>query len=60
MLDLKDYNFVASRGPLRVSKGNKEMLRGMKTWRLYRLYGGVQIGGATIRHGSSGINKRNG
>ena len=35
MLDLKGYNFVSSRGTLRVSKGNKEMLRGKKTRGLY-------------------------
>ncbi|GFY82370.1 phospholipase C 2 [Actinidia rufa] len=57
---LDDGNFEASRGILRVSKGNKEMLWGKKTGGLYRLEGNVQTGGATVRHGSSGISKENG
>ncbi|GFZ11293.1 heat shock protein 18.2 [Actinidia rufa] len=60
MLDAKGCSFDASRGILRVSKGNKEMLWGKKTRGLYRLEGNVQIGGATIRHGSSGISEKNG
>ncbi|GFZ06203.1 hypothetical protein Acr_18g0003730 [Actinidia rufa] len=44
---------------LKVFKGNKEMLWGKKTEGLYRLEGSVQTGGATIRHGSSGISKKN-
>ncbi|GFZ09838.1 hypothetical protein Acr_21g0004370 [Actinidia rufa] len=35
MLDSKGCNFDASRGTLRVSKGNKEMLWGKKSRRLY-------------------------
>ncbi|GFY94147.1 hypothetical protein Acr_09g0005930 [Actinidia rufa] len=54
------YSFDASGGILRVSKGNKEMLWGKKTRGLYRLEGNVQTGGATVRHGSSGISKENG
>ncbi|GFY86925.1 hypothetical protein Acr_05g0005640 [Actinidia rufa] len=42
------------------SKGNKEMLWGKKTGGLYRLEGSVQTGGATVRHGSSGISVKNG
>ncbi|GFZ09911.1 hypothetical protein Acr_21g0005100 [Actinidia rufa] len=60
MLDSKGYSFDASGGTLRVSKGNKEMLWGKKTRGLYRLEWNVQIGGATVRHGSSGISKENG
>ena len=60
MLDSKGCSFEASGGTLRVSKGNKEMLRGKKTGGLYRLEGSVQTGGATVRHGSSGISKKNG
>ena len=60
MLDSKGCSFEASGGTLRVSKGNKEMLRGKKTEGLYRLEGSVQTGGATVRHGSSGICKKNG
>ncbi|GFS37449.1 hypothetical protein Acr_00g0052030 [Actinidia rufa] len=60
MLDSKGCNFDASGGILRVSKGNKEMLWGRKTRGLYRLEGSVQTGGATVRHGSSGISKENG
>ncbi|GFY97936.1 hypothetical protein Acr_12g0004770 [Actinidia rufa] len=37
-----------------------EMLQGRKTRRLYRLKGSVQIGGAAIRHRSSGISEKNG
>ncbi|GFZ10707.1 hypothetical protein Acr_22g0001050 [Actinidia rufa] len=60
MLDAKGCRFDASGGILRVSKGNKEMLWGKKTRGLYRLEGSVQTGGATVRHGSSGISKENG
>ncbi|GFY93027.1 hypothetical protein Acr_08g0014230 [Actinidia rufa] len=60
MLDAKGCSFDASGGILRVSKGNKEMLWGKKTRGLYRLEGNVQTGGATVRHGSSGISKENG
>ncbi|GFZ08325.1 hypothetical protein Acr_20g0001330 [Actinidia rufa] len=52
--------FDASGGILRVFKGNKEMLWGKKTGRLYRLEGNVQTGGATVRHGSSGISEKSG
>ncbi|GFY81240.1 hypothetical protein Acr_01g0010490 [Actinidia rufa] len=52
--------FDASGGTLRVSKGNKKMLWGKKTGRLYRLEGSVQTGGATVRHGSNGISMENG
>ncbi|GFS44407.1 hypothetical protein Acr_00g0090160 [Actinidia rufa] len=60
MLDSKGCSFDASRGTLRVSKGNKEMLWGKKTKELYLLKGSVQTGGATVRHGSSGISEKNG
>ncbi|GFY96657.1 hypothetical protein Acr_11g0009630 [Actinidia rufa] len=60
MLDSKGCNFDASGGILRVSKGNTEMLWGKKTRGLYRLEGNVQTGGATVRHGSSGISEKNG
>ncbi|GFZ17262.1 hypothetical protein Acr_26g0005320 [Actinidia rufa] len=60
MLDSKGCSFDASGGTLRVSKGNKEMLWGKKTRGLYRLEGNVQTEGATVRHGSSGIIKKNG
>ncbi|GFZ12797.1 pectin lyase-like superfamily protein [Actinidia rufa] len=60
ILDSKGCSFDASRGTLRVFKGNKKMLWGKKTRGLYRLEGSVQTGGATIRHGSSGISKENG
>ncbi|GFZ02557.1 hypothetical protein Acr_15g0011650 [Actinidia rufa] len=56
----EDGKFDASGGILRVSKGNKEMLWGKKTRGLYRLEENVQTGGATVRHGSSGISKKNG
>ncbi|GFZ01856.1 hypothetical protein Acr_15g0004650 [Actinidia rufa] len=36
------------------------MLWGKKTGGLYRLEGSVQTGGATVRHGSSGISEKNG
>ncbi|GFZ04168.1 hypothetical protein Acr_16g0007920 [Actinidia rufa] len=55
-----DGKFDASGGILRVSKGNKEMLWGKKTRGLYRLEGNVQTGGATVRHGSSGISEKSG
>ncbi|GFS29603.1 hypothetical protein Acr_00g0007440 [Actinidia rufa] len=58
--DSKGCSFEASGGILRVSKGNKKMLWGKKTRGLYRLEGNVQTGGATVRHGSSGISKKNG
>ncbi|GFZ15903.1 hypothetical protein Acr_25g0003120 [Actinidia rufa] len=60
MLDSKGCSFDASGGTLRVSKGNKEMLWGKKTGGLYQLEGSVQTGGATVRHGSSGISEKNG
>ena len=60
MLDSKGCSFANSGGILRVSKRNKEILRGTKTRGLYQLEGSVQIGGATIRHGSSGTSKKNG
>ncbi|GFS42175.1 hypothetical protein Acr_00g0078350 [Actinidia rufa] len=60
MLHSKGCRFDASGGTLRVFKENKEMLWEKKTRGLYRLEGSVQIGGATVRHGSSGISKENG
>ncbi|GFY93939.1 hypothetical protein Acr_09g0003850 [Actinidia rufa] len=60
MLDSKGCSFEASGGILRVSKGNKKMLWEKKTGGLYRLEGNVQIGGATVRHGSSGISEKSG
>lgn len=60
MLDSKGCSFDASGGTLRVSKENKEMLWGKKIGGLYRLEGSVQTGGATVRHGSSGISKKSG
>ncbi|GFY93081.1 hypothetical protein Acr_08g0014770 [Actinidia rufa] len=60
MLDSKGCSFDASGGILRVSKENKKMLWGKKTRGLYRLEGSVQTGGATVRHGSSGISKKSG
>ncbi|GFZ21644.1 hypothetical protein Acr_29g0008060 [Actinidia rufa] len=60
MLYSKGCNFDTSGGTLRVFNGNKEMLWGKKIGGLYRLEGSVQIGGATVRHGSSGISKENG
>ncbi|GFS37114.1 hypothetical protein Acr_00g0049960 [Actinidia rufa] len=60
MLDSKGCSFEASGGILRVSNGNKEMLWEKKTRGLYRLEGNVQTGGATVRHGSSGISKKSG
>ncbi|GFY80759.1 hypothetical protein Acr_01g0005680 [Actinidia rufa] len=60
MLDSKGCSFDTSGGTLRVSKGNKEMLWGKKTKGLYRLEESIQIGGATVRHGSSRIRKENG
>ncbi|GFZ21458.1 hypothetical protein Acr_29g0006200 [Actinidia rufa] len=60
MLDSKGCSFDASGGTLRVSKKNKEMLWGKKIEGLYQLDGSVQTGGATVRHGSSGISKKNG
>ncbi|GFZ16976.1 hypothetical protein Acr_26g0002460 [Actinidia rufa] len=59
MLDSKGCSFDASGGTLRVFKGNKEMLWGKKIEGLYRLEETVQIGGATIQHGSSGISEEN-
>ncbi|GFZ10074.1 AGAMOUS-like 24 [Actinidia rufa] len=38
-----------------LTEGNKEMLWGRKTGGLYRLEGSVQIGGATVLHGSSEV-----
>ena len=60
MLDSKGCSFKASGGTLRVFKKNKKMLQGRKIGGLYRLEGSVRIGGATIRHGRSGISKKNG
>ncbi|GFS38819.1 hypothetical protein Acr_00g0059610 [Actinidia rufa] len=60
MADGRDAGFEASGGILRVFKGNKEMLWGKKTRGLYRLEGSVQTGGATVRHGSSGISEKSG
>ncbi|GFZ06608.1 hypothetical protein Acr_18g0007780 [Actinidia rufa] len=60
MLDAKGCRFDASGEILKVSKGNKEMLWGKKTGGLYRLEGNVQTGGATVRHGSSGISEKSG
>ncbi|GFZ17662.1 hypothetical protein Acr_26g0009320 [Actinidia rufa] len=60
MLDSKGCSFDVSGGILRVFKGNKEMLWGKKTGGLYGLEGNVQTGGATVRHGSSGISKKSG
>ncbi|GFZ08239.1 hypothetical protein Acr_20g0000470 [Actinidia rufa] len=60
MLDAKGCRFDASGGILRVFKGNREMLWGKKTGGLYRLEGNVQTGGATVRHGSSGISEKSG
>ncbi|GFY86964.1 hypothetical protein Acr_05g0006030 [Actinidia rufa] len=60
MLDAKGCSFEASGGILRVSKENKEMLWERRLEGLYRLEGNVQTGGATVRHGSSGISKKNG
>ncbi|GFS38976.1 hypothetical protein Acr_00g0060620 [Actinidia rufa] len=57
---MADGRFDASGGILRVSKGNREMLWGKKTGGLYRLEGNVQTGGATVRHGSSGISEKSG
>ncbi|GFZ21818.1 hypothetical protein Acr_29g0009800 [Actinidia rufa] len=57
---MADGSFDASGGILRVSKGNKEMLWGKKTEGLYRLEESVQTGGATVRHGFSGISEKNG
>ncbi|GFY85464.1 hypothetical protein Acr_04g0002020 [Actinidia rufa] len=58
--DSKGCSFDASGGTLRVSKENKEMLWRKNIGGLYRLEGNVQTGGATVRHGSSGISKENG
>ncbi|GFZ10573.1 hypothetical protein Acr_21g0011720 [Actinidia rufa] len=60
MLDSKGCSFTSSRGILRVSKENKEMLRGRKTRGVYRMLESVQRWGATVRHGSSGTRKKNG
>ncbi|GFS46355.1 concanavalin A-like lectin protein kinase family protein [Actinidia rufa] len=60
MMIESQIGFEASGGILRVSKGNKEMLWRKKTRGLYQLEGSVQTGGATVRHGSSGISKKNG
>ncbi|GFS37590.1 hypothetical protein Acr_00g0052910 [Actinidia rufa] len=58
--DREGCSFDASGGTLRVSKENKEILWGKKTGGLYRLEESVQTGGATVRHGSSGISKKSG
>ncbi|GFS43592.1 hypothetical protein Acr_00g0085960 [Actinidia rufa] len=55
MLDSMGCSIAAKGGILRISKGNKEMLRGRKTRGLYRLEGSVQTGRAAIRHGSNDI-----
>ncbi|GFZ06882.1 P-loop containing nucleoside triphosphate hydrolases superfamily protein [Actinidia rufa] len=60
MLDAKGCNFEASGGILRVSKGNKEMLWGKKIGGFIPIGGNVQTGGATVRHGSSGISVKSG
>ncbi|GFS32936.1 hypothetical protein Acr_00g0025470 [Actinidia rufa] len=60
MLDSKGCSLDTSGGTLRVSKENKEMLWEKKTGVLYQLEGSVQIGGATVQHGSSGISKKSG
>ncbi|GFY87494.1 hypothetical protein Acr_05g0011330 [Actinidia rufa] len=60
MLDSMGCSIVAKGGILRISKGNKEMLRGRKTRGLYRLEGSVQTGRAAVRHGSSDIRRKNG
>ncbi|GFZ02195.1 metallopeptidase M24 family protein [Actinidia rufa] len=57
---MADGSIAAKGGILRISKGNKEMLRGRKTRGLYRLEGSVQIRRATVRHGSSDIRRKNG
>ncbi|GFY90898.1 hypothetical protein Acr_07g0010940 [Actinidia rufa] len=44
MLDSMGCSIAAKGGILRISKGNKEMLRGTKTRGLYRLEGDVQTG----------------
>ncbi|GFY80990.1 hypothetical protein Acr_01g0007990 [Actinidia rufa] len=58
MLNSKGCSFETSGGTLRVSKGNKEMLWEKKTEGLYRLERNVQTGGATVRHGYSGISEK--
>ena len=60
MLDSMGCSIAAKGGILRISKGNKEMLRGRKTRGLYRLEGSVQTGRAAVRHESSDIRKQNG
>ena len=60
MLDSNGYSFAASGEILRVFKRNKEMLRRRKTKGLYRYESSVQTREATMRHGSSGISKKNG
>ncbi|GFY80334.1 hypothetical protein Acr_01g0001430 [Actinidia rufa] len=60
MLDSMGCSIAAKGGILRISKGNKEMLRGKKTRGLYRLEGSVQTGRAAVRHGSSDIGRKNG
>ncbi|GFY88487.1 WRKY DNA-binding protein 3 [Actinidia rufa] len=49
------WQMGASGGIMRVSKRNKEMLRGRKTRGLYQLEGSVQTRGATTRYGSSEV-----
>ncbi|GFY92909.1 hypothetical protein Acr_08g0013050 [Actinidia rufa] len=57
---MTEERFEASGGTLRVSKRNNEMLWGKEETRgLYQLEGRVQTGGATIRHESNGISKKN-
>ncbi|GFS35808.1 hypothetical protein Acr_00g0042200 [Actinidia rufa] len=60
MLDSMGCSIIAKGGILRISKGNKEMLRGRKTRGLYRLEGSVQTGRAVVRHESSDIRRKNG
>ncbi|GFZ09733.1 BTB/POZ domain-containing protein [Actinidia rufa] len=57
---MADGSIAAKGGILRISKGNKEMLRGTKTRGLYRLEGNVQTGRDAVRHGSSDIRRKNG
>ncbi|GFY82703.1 AT-hook motif nuclear-localized protein 1 [Actinidia rufa] len=57
---MTDGSIAAKGGILRISKGNKEMLRGRKIRGLYRLEGNVQTGRDAVRHGSSDIRRKNG
>ncbi|GFZ21518.1 hypothetical protein Acr_29g0006800 [Actinidia rufa] len=60
MLDSMGCSIAVKGGILRISKGNKEMLRGRKTRGLYRLEGNVQTERDAVRHGSSDIRRKNG